>query len=45
MTAGYWPDYVDGIVRIEVKPYDLEDIEPTSDDELDRMFGGNDNEF
>jgi len=45
MESGYWPDYVNGIVRIEAKAYDLEDIEPTSDDELDRMFGGNDDEL
>ena len=40
MESGYWPDYTDKIVRIEAKPYDLEELEETSEDELDKMFSG-----
>lgn len=42
MESDYWPDYVDKIVRIEAKPYDLEDVEDTTDEQLDRMFDGED---
>lgn len=42
MDAKYWPDYTDKIVRIEAKPYDLEDVEDTTDEQLDRMFDGED---
>jgi ATP-dependent exoDNAse (exonuclease V) beta subunit len=42
LDADYWPDYSDKIVRVEAKPYDLEDIEDTTDEQLDRMFDGED---
>jgi hypothetical protein len=40
MESGIWPDYVDGVVTIEAKVYDLEDLEETTEEELDRMFSG-----
>lgn len=42
LESNYWPDYTDSIVRIEAKPYDLEDVEDTTDEQLDRMFGEDD---